>query len=503
MILGQCTNLTIATLLLLNFSGCRETPKDSSQRGGSALQASVNPSMALVSNQCHGSHDVVKPYQEPGSHLIVKGGSDEHVRAFHNSLSAVPEDIQQLMYLSGVKVEINGNIDIHSFCVGGLFEEELTFVANRQSKVTSCLYEKEQEPGVILLMEADKDVIATSTVRSIGIIISQYLSKMVIAEDGTISIAENEILRTALRSLAVKFLDDIDSSKSFDMGEYKGLIAEELLTSTKQRTHCDFPKDSQHEVFANYVFSDFLHNQYCGSSGRIEESDFKKSRDYFNNDVMAAISALMSEKSDIQPSYAQCENEENTLSLRRGNNGSGRGFLRSILDNLGQRGSANKANQGAVAIFGGGNNIFGNFFGSFRSNDASSSRPKVAIGNSNSRIRIITPDSNSRSSGGNSGKSTWRDDDDDDDDDDDWEPTPRKAPSTENKKTEQVKKESPSMGQGRSSDMGAPSSRSGGGLDRSAKSARVGRSSGAMGKPNSSGNKAFEDFVRNYDGKKN
>jgi hypothetical protein len=51
--------------------------------------------------------------------------------------------------------------------------------------------------------------------------------------------------------------------------------------------------------------------------------------------------------------------------------------------------------------------------------------------------------------------------------------------------------------------MVAPSGRSGGGFDKGSKSARVGRSSGAMSKPNSSGSKAFEDFVRKYDGKKN
>lgn len=325
---GLTMMVTSTIALLLNLGGCREdTTEETSRSWGSARVESVSPEMALVSNECQGSHDILDAYLESGSHLIVKDASQEHVKAFHSALSAVPEAIQKLLYLSGVRVEINGSKDIHSICVDGLYGAERTLVGKRGSKVKSCLYEDNQDSGLILLMEADKEFITASTVRSVGIIISQYISEIAPTEDGAVSVGENEMFRAVLRSLLASFLNDVDKSKTFDIKGYKELIDENLVVKTKPRTVCDVPKDTHHEVFANYVFGDFLHNQYCGSSGRSAEKDFKESREFFQKDAMAALSILTGEKEVAEYSYASCEGEQEALSLRRANLFAGGGIL--------------------------------------------------------------------------------------------------------------------------------------------------------------------------------
>jgi hypothetical protein len=483
---GLWFTLTLATFLLTNLFGCQETPDDANVRGGGMTQTSVSPEMALVSAQCQGSHDVIEAYQEPGPHLIVKDATDEDIKAFHSSLSAIPQDMQQLLYLSGVRVEINGSMDIHSFCVDGLYDSELSLVANRQSKVTSCLYENDKDPGLVLLMEADKEVIATATVRSVGIIISQYISGIEMAEDGSISVVKNDMFRAVLRSLAVEFLNDVDKSNAFDMNRYKDLIDEKLLTKKTPRTICDVPDDSQHEVFANYLFSDFLHNQYCGSSGRTEENDFKASRDFFKKDVMDAVSSMIGNEQDVEYSYVSCENEEATLSLRSSRKGGLLERLRPLGNSLGER---------WTGIFGGGKDIFGQFFASFRNRKDNTKKPSVSPKKTSSQPTVRTP---SRDSMLSARRSDRRSNDGDRDDYYDNRPVNQKPSSStgvSEKNQPQLENRSADVALGSNKDIHSKSGRKL--SDNVKKETTKTPSSGALGKP---ANPKFDEFVKKYDG---
>ena len=285
--------LLVITLLGLALSSCSEETNIDlrSQQEGSKAPTEMN----LVVNSCSGAYKVIAPFRVGGTAIRLRNADLSYAGTVESTMTAIPEVFQELFYSMGGKIEIVGGVDLTNFCRSGLNSNEKALLGNSHRSVPACTYLDEISGEMVLLVEADHDLIRSTIVRAFGMMLSRYILNLDFSQNELVY-KEHTVLRAALRHLSIEFLNEVDKKSEFDLKFYRGMVNESLLIPSQIRQVCDYPVDPKHDLFSDFVFGQAFQGYYCGENSRKKMQEANTYFHYFQSNVEPILLSMSAMK---------------------------------------------------------------------------------------------------------------------------------------------------------------------------------------------------------------
>ncbi len=295
---NSLATLTALTVFLL-LQGCNGATGGSETK---SLNNFARGSGDVTRNICSGSNEVVMGIKSEWDHVDFSKVAPDQVdglkQVLRQSLTAVPNNLQQVFFGIGGKIVFSSNLNNPGNSSGELACQHSAandkFAGEGTSRVDACWVVDPQTKDVVILMAPSVEVVQHSTVRMFGYILSQVLTKLSMDDNGKLIRQDDPGFQQMLTDIGTAVVADVQKPGS----KYTFAVNKSLLGT---------------DEFKYFAFAESFDSYYC--NGQLRASMAKQ--DEFPQ-TFALFLKMDAELSKIGGASSNTQDQKSGFSLANG-----------------------------------------------------------------------------------------------------------------------------------------------------------------------------------------